>query len=45
VPRSDIHAGQLMVLAPLIVLMFALGLDPAVLTNLMNSVGQSGLYR
>jgi len=45
VPRSDIYAGQLTLLAPLIVLMFTLGLDPAVLTNLMSSVGQSGLYR
>jgi NADH-quinone oxidoreductase subunit M len=45
VPRSDIYAGQLTLLAPLILLMFTLGLDPAVLTNLMSSVGQSGLYR
>ena len=45
VPKSDIYAGQLTLLAPLIVLMFALGLDPAVLTNLMTSVGQPGLYR
>jgi len=45
VPRSDLHAGQLSVLAPLIVLMFVLGLDPGLLTNLMTSLGQSGLYR
>ena len=45
VPRSDIYAGQLTLLAPLILLMFTLGLDPAVVTNLMSSVGQSGLYR
>jgi NADH-quinone oxidoreductase subunit M len=45
VPRSDIFAGQLAVLAPLIVLMFAIGLYPGVLTSLMNSLGQVGLYR
>ena len=45
VPRSDIYAGQLTLLAPLIVLMFAIGLDPNVLTNLMTSVGQAGLAR
>jgi NADH:ubiquinone oxidoreductase subunit 4 (subunit M) len=45
VPRSDIYAGQLTLLAPLIVLMFAIGLDPNVLTNLMTSVGQTGLAR
>jgi len=45
VPKSDIHTGQLLVLAPLVVLMFAIGLDPAVLTNLMTSLGQTGLYR
>jgi len=45
VPRSDIYAGQLTVLAPLIALMFAIGLDPNVLTNLMTSIGQTGLYR
>src|SRR5438093_1331549 len=43
VPRSDIYAGQLSLLAPLIVLMFVLGLDPALLTNLMTSLGQTGL--
>jgi len=45
VPRSDIYAGQLVLLAPLIVLMFAIGLDPNVLTNLMTSLGQVGLAR
>ena len=45
VPRSDIYAGQLMLLAPLVVLMFAIGLDPNVLTNLMTSLGQTGLAR
>jgi NADH-quinone oxidoreductase subunit M len=45
VPRSDIYVGQLAVLAPLIALMFAIGLDPGFLTNLMTSVGQAGLYR
>ncbi len=45
VPRSDIYPAQLAVLAPLIVLMFVLGLDPAVLTNLMTALGQNGLYR
>src|SRR5437588_730492 len=44
-PRSDIYAGQLTVLAPLIALMFAIGLDPGVLTNLMTSLGQTGLYK
>src|SRR5438128_1863097 len=43
VPRSEIYASQLGVLAPLIVLMFVLGLDPALLTNLMTSLGQTGL--
>jgi NADH-quinone oxidoreductase subunit M len=41
--RSDIRAGQLTLLAPLIVLMFVLGLDPNVLTNLMTSLAQTGL--
>jgi NADH-quinone oxidoreductase subunit M len=45
VPRSDIYAGQLTLIAPLILIMFAIGLDPAVLTNLMTSLGQTGLYR
>jgi NADH-quinone oxidoreductase subunit M len=45
VPKSDVHAGQVGVLTPLILLMFIIGLDPALLTNLMTSLGQSGLYR
>jgi NADH-quinone oxidoreductase subunit M len=45
VPKSDLYAGQVGVLAPLIVLMFVLGLDPALLTNLMTSLGQQGLAR
>jgi NADH-quinone oxidoreductase subunit M len=45
VPRSDILTAQLAVIAPLILLMFAIGLDPNVLTSLMTSLGQSGLYR
>ena len=42
---DDIYAGQLTLLAPLVVLMFALGLAPGVLTSLMTSVAQSGLAR
>jgi NADH-quinone oxidoreductase subunit M len=45
VPKSDIYAGQLTLLAPLIALMFAIGLYPNVLTSLMTSVGQAGLAR
>ena len=45
VPKSDIFAGQLGLLAPLIALMFAIGLYPNVLTSVMNSLGQTGLYR
>jgi len=41
--RSDIRAGQLSLLAPLILLMFVLGLDPNILTSLMTSLGQVGL--
>ena len=44
-PKSDIHAVQLTLLAPLILLMFVIGLYPYVLTNLMTSVGQAGLAR
>ena len=43
VPKSDVYAGQLGVLAPLVILMFVLGLDPALLTNLMTSLAQTGL--
>jgi NADH-quinone oxidoreductase subunit M len=45
VPKSDIRAGQLALLAPLVALMFVLGLDPALLTGLMTSIGQTGLYK
>ncbi len=45
VPRADIYAGQLTLLTPLIALMFALGLEPNVLTNLMTSLGQIGLAK
>ncbi len=44
-PRADIRAGLLGVLTPLVLLMFVLGLYPAVLTNLMTSLGQAGLAR
>jgi NADH-quinone oxidoreductase subunit M len=44
-PVDDIYAGQLTLLAPLIALMFALGLAPGVLTSLMTSVAQNGLAR
>jgi NADH:ubiquinone oxidoreductase subunit 4 (subunit M) len=44
-PSSDIQAGQLALVAPLIILMFAIGLDPNLLTQLMSSVGQVGLAR
>ena len=43
VPRSDIYLGQVSLVAPLVLLMFVLGLDPALLTNLMTSLGQTGL--
>ena len=45
VPRSDIYAGQLLLLAPLILIMFSIGLYPYLLTNLMTSLGQVGLAR
>ena len=45
VPKSDIYGSQLALLTPLIALMFVLGLDPALLTNLMTSIGQTGLYK
>jgi NADH-quinone oxidoreductase subunit M len=44
-PRSDIYAAQVSLLAPLIALMFVLGLYPGLLTNLMTSLGQTGLAR
>ncbi|HSP10324.1 MAG TPA: NADH-quinone oxidoreductase subunit M [Candidatus Dormibacteraeota bacterium] len=45
VPRADIYAGQLTLLTPLIALMFALGLEPNVLTRLMTALGQTGLAK
>jgi NADH-quinone oxidoreductase subunit M len=45
VPRSDIYTGQLLLLAPLVLLMFVIGLDPNALTSLMTSLGQAGLAR
>jgi NADH-quinone oxidoreductase subunit M len=45
VPKSDIYGPQLALLVPLIALMFVIGLDPALLTNLMTSIGQTGLYK
>jgi len=45
VPRSDIYAGQLLLLAPLILIMFSIGLYPYLLTNLMTTLGQVGLAR
>jgi NADH-quinone oxidoreductase subunit M len=44
-PSGDIQAGQLALIAPLIILMFAIGLYPYALTQLMTSVAQVGLYR
>jgi NADH-quinone oxidoreductase subunit M len=44
-PSGDIHAGQLALVAPLIILMFAIGLYPYALTQLMASVAQTGLYK
>jgi NADH-quinone oxidoreductase subunit M len=44
-PQGDIHAGQLALVAPLVILMFAIGLYPYPLTQLMTSVAQVGLYR
>jgi NADH-quinone oxidoreductase subunit M len=45
VPKSDIYTGQLVLLTPLVLLMFAIGLYPNVLTSLMTSLGQIGLAR
>jgi len=44
-PKSDIYAGQLLLVAPLVVLMFAIGLDPNFLTSLISVVGQPGLAK
>jgi NADH-quinone oxidoreductase subunit M len=43
--RYDIRAAQLTLIAPLIALMFVLGLDPNLLTSLMTSLAQAGLAR
>jgi NADH-quinone oxidoreductase subunit M len=45
VPRSDLYRGQLLLVAPLVLLMFAIGLYPNVLTSLMATVGQPGLAK
>ena len=42
---DDIHTGQLVLLSPLILLMFVLGLYPYLLTQLMSALGQAGLAR
>ncbi len=42
-PSSDIQAGQLALVMPLVLLMFLIGLDPNLLTQVMSSVGQAGL--
>jgi NADH-quinone oxidoreductase subunit M len=44
-PLSDIHTRQLVLLSPLVLLMFVLGLYPYLLTQLMAAVGQAGLAR
>ena len=44
-PMSDIETGQLVLLTPLILLMFVLGLYPNLLTQLMSALGQAGLAR
>jgi NADH:ubiquinone oxidoreductase subunit 4 (subunit M) len=45
VPKSDIKAAQVLVLAPLLAVMFAIGWYPNALTQLMTSLGQAGLYK
>jgi NADH-quinone oxidoreductase subunit M len=44
-PMPDIRAGQLVLLGPLVLLMFVLGLYPNLLTQLMSALGQAGLAR
>jgi NADH-quinone oxidoreductase subunit M len=44
-PMPDIRAGQLLLLSPLVLLMFVLGLYPNLLTQLMSALGQAGLAR
>jgi NADH-quinone oxidoreductase subunit M len=38
--RNDIARGELLLVAPLVILMFVLGLDPALLTRAMTALGQ-----
>jgi NADH-quinone oxidoreductase subunit M len=44
-PMHDIYTGQLVLLSPLVLLMFVLGLYPFLLTQLMSALGQAGLAR
>jgi NADH-quinone oxidoreductase subunit M len=44
-PMHDIYAGQLVLLSPLVLLMFVLGIYPYLLTQLMPALGQAGLAR
>jgi NADH-quinone oxidoreductase subunit M len=44
-PMHDIHTGQLVLLSPLVLLMFVLGIYPYLLTQLMSALGQAGLAR
>ena len=44
-PMHDIYTGQLVLLSPLVLLMFVLGIYPYLLTQLMSALGQAGLAR
>src|SRR6267143_2089334 len=44
-PIDDIYTGQLVLLSPLVLLMFVLGLYPFLLTQLISALGQAGLAR
>jgi NADH-quinone oxidoreductase subunit M len=44
-PMPDIYTRQLVLLAPLILLMFVIGIYPNLLTQLMSALGQVGLAR
>ena len=44
-PMHDIYTGQLVLLSPLVLLMFVLGIYPYLLTQLMPALGQIGLAR
>jgi NADH-quinone oxidoreductase subunit M len=44
-PMQDIHTAQLVLLSPLVLLMFVLGIYPYLLTQLMSALGQAGLAR